>query len=169
MPVSIICDYCGKEFLLSPCYLKRNRKHRFCSRKCSAEFHKYGNTPEKWRGGHIGKSTGYLYINVDGKQISEHQLVMERHIGRKLKKGEVVHHINGNKLDNRIENLQLMTKSEHLSLHGKMRGIKEAECLICGQFKRIHARGLCATCYHRVLMKGELEKWPLNTSQNVQK
>lgn len=47
----------------------------------------------------------------------EHRKIMEEYLGRKLEKNEIVHHINGNKRDNRIENLQLMTLSEHSRLH----------------------------------------------------
>ena len=63
----------------------------------------------------------------NGKRIfiDEHRKIMEEHIGRKLNRYEVVHHINGNKKDNRIENLQLMTLSEHSRLHQK--GIKRSE------------------------------------------
>ena len=44
---------------------------------------------------------------------------MEEFLGRKLNKNECVHHINENKLDNNIENLQLLTRGEHSSLHRK--------------------------------------------------
>lgn len=47
----------------------------------------------------------------------QHVVIMEEYLGRRLTKSEVVHHINGCKDDNRIENLQLMTKSEHSRLH----------------------------------------------------
>lgn len=49
--------------------------------------------------------------------IMEHILIMENVIGRHLEKGEVIHHINRIRDDNRVENLQLMTVSEHMRLH----------------------------------------------------
>lgn len=52
----------------------------------------------------------------NGKYIREHRLVMEKYLGRYLKRGEVVHHKNHNRLDNRLENLELMTNS---TLHMK--------------------------------------------------
>ena len=75
-------------------------------------------------------STGWIhtginarYVCINGKEMLEHRFVMEQHIGRSLRSGEVVHHINEDRLDNRIENLQLMTKGEHATHHdtGKIR------------------------------------------------
>lgn len=47
----------------------------------------------------------------------EHRVLMELHLGRKLVKGEIVHHIDGNKHNNDLSNLKLMTQSEHIKSH----------------------------------------------------
>jgi hypothetical protein len=66
------------------------------------------------------KSSGYVeYTRGPHKGYSVHRVLMEEHIGRPLLPTEHVHHINGIKDDNRIENLQLMTINEHMSHHAK--------------------------------------------------
>lgn len=58
--------------------------------------------------------------SADG-YVMKHILVMERQIGRYLQPNEVVHHINHIRDDNRIENLMLMTKHDHMSMHMRER------------------------------------------------
>lgn len=59
------------------------------------------------------------YINSykDGKSERKHRIVAEKMLGRKLKKDEVVHHIDGNKRNNDESNLMIVTRSEHAKLH----------------------------------------------------
>ena len=85
----------------------------FCSDKCQKErmIQWYGLDDK----GRKRDKQGYVDILIDCKFVREHRYVFEKYLGRKLIKGEVIHHRNGNKSDNRLENLQLLTNSTHSS------------------------------------------------------
>lgn len=70
-----------------------------------------------WKGISL-KPNGYFEVTRgENKGRLLHRVVIEEHIGRKLKPTEIVHHKNENKTDNRIDNLQVMTRSEHTKMH----------------------------------------------------
>mgnify|MGYP001599405033 FL=1 len=115
------CLICEKKFYKSPYIsLKEwNNITRFCSVKCKCHWMSqnfYGNKIWNWKGGTI-TSRGYKSLSIRGKRILEHRLVMEKFLKRKLKTKEHVHHLNKNKLDNRIENLKLLTDKQHSQLN----------------------------------------------------
>ena len=59
----------------------------------------------------------YKTIQVDKKQVREHRYIMECFLGRKLGSDEIVHHKDGNKKNNSIENLEILSRSEHIKRH----------------------------------------------------
>lgn len=133
---------------------RKNQKNVYCSRVCSklnTQWQKYppptttqwkkGQKPhnylgpdQKWIKTRGGNCTSYYIVGGNGHPnsdsrgyIREHRLIMSNHIGRPLRNDEVVHHIDGNGLNNDISNLQLMTKKEHDSYHAKQKSINSKD------------------------------------------
>jgi hypothetical protein len=123
------CPTCKKRF-----YKKRNysrkywERQRYCSLICSKTWFERGTKPKgrgnrgkrgsenaNYRGGRIINKVGYVLVLLVGTNHYqyEHRKVMENFLGRKLKRNESIHHINGIRSDNNLENLLLMKKREH--------------------------------------------------------
>jgi len=89
------------------------------------------NSPQThphWKGGMVDES-GYVLIfspnhpvKTKRQYVLQHRLVMEKYLGRHLKAEEIVHHINGNKRDNRIENLEIFNRGSHCKHHNPRLG-----------------------------------------------
>jgi len=131
------CIDCGKEHWIAyHDYSKKNyRRCKACAAKAklSVPPHRIGPDHWNWGGGRLinnGKYKGYvdLWMNPNdplnimrGKRgyVLEHRLVMARHLGRPLLSSELVHHKNGIKTDNRIENLEITSNGKHSKDHHK--------------------------------------------------
>ncbi|SRR6266496_951856 len=126
-----ICCHCGCGTLITT-HDKYGRRHFY--KHGHRDRIKYPNPIIKgkdhynWKGGRSINSQGYVMVRCEGHprarksnryRVREHVLVMEKHLDRYLNQGEEVHHINGNKSDNRIENLQLTNRKEHMRNHVK--------------------------------------------------
>jgi hypothetical protein len=110
------CAGCGATFMEFPS--QRQTKRVYCSRDC---FYKYrpslkGANNPAYKGGTAVRD-GYVVERGVANPARQHKRVAEEMLGRKLESHEHVHHINGQKSDNRPENLMVLSPQHHLSLH----------------------------------------------------
>lgn len=99
--MAVKCLQCGVVFRTTS---GRSTNAKFCSSLC---YHRAQGTDNR----------AYLTITVGSKQVYQHRWLMEQHLGRLLLSTEHVHHINGNRRDNRIENLSVHSSRDHRRLH----------------------------------------------------
>ena len=147
MKFEICCDWCGKVFRRYP---SRIREHNFCSQRCSGYYSSKRQNPEgyafkdfsknsvrftqmnremnsgrmtpevrmKLRDAKLGTGKGGSYEKFFGRHT--HRVVAELMLGRPLKPGEVVHHIDRDRRNNRPENLMVFaSQAEHVKWHKK--------------------------------------------------
>ena len=139
--IKVNCENCGKEILRYECAIF---KHVFCSRECSksytskrmSEMNKRLNpsrmneeTKNKIRASRILSSDKKAYPKIKGRHL--HRIMAEKKLGRKLKPGEVVHHIDGDKQNYNPENLEILaSQKEHAKIHqknGKFKSMKRGD------------------------------------------
>ena len=138
--VSVICESCKTEYEITKQSFNR-KKTNFCRSCCSKSTQKgikrpqfSSNKSKRWNGGEYVSSDGYIMVKVSdsflesGRQLykRKHILIYESFLGREMitKKGgggEQIHHLDGDKQNNNIENLFLCSDSvDHRLLHGSL-------------------------------------------------
>lgn len=121
--IKLECDKCKVDYeMFFSAFKKSQTRHigKHLCLKCSnaREYKKIitGEDNKKFNGGI--SPNGYRRIYYDGKNTFEHRIMASKKIGRKLEKGENVHHINGNKLENSFENLYIFKNNkDHKKCH----------------------------------------------------
>ena len=143
-----ICRRCRDKNILIECACgcggirilrdKRGRQFAYINKQFHAMDFKSGKDNLRWRGGRRLNNKGYVLIYKPEHPLAhkvgcvlEHRWIMEQYLGRLLEPDEDVHHINGIKTDNRIENLQLLTHVGHtiMTLTGRKASLETKEKL----------------------------------------
>ena len=113
------CQQCGESFYV-PQY--RAVTAKFCSPSCTALAYPENTQKAQEKSPIVKRSRArakdfkpkyYKTIKVDGKWVREHRWLMEQHLGRKLERWEQVHHIDGNHLNNSLDNLEVLSNADH--------------------------------------------------------
>ena len=106
--INLNCEYCGTPIVRD----SHHRNKRFCTVQCAIKYRKEHMQRKGWV-----TDCGYKAFSIDGRTVLEHVMVAEKSLGRKLMRNEVVHHKDFNRLNNSIENLEVMTRGEHSRIH----------------------------------------------------
>jgi hypothetical protein len=116
-----VCQHCREPYFYQPGRtthgVERKRGTLYCSKECQASAISAAAADPEFVGYTRGRrrdSNGYIVRRRadGGADAKEHILVMEQSLGRKLLKGEQVHHVNGQRADNRPRNLELWNTSQ---------------------------------------------------------
>lgn len=149
-----------------------------------------GSKHWNWKGGRTYHTSGYVLIycpehpraKCNNGHVFEHILVMEKHLGRYLLEGEIIHHKNEIRDDNRIENLEMTNRIEHIKHHHTDKHIdtSDRQCHNCGsKTTAIHkadksrktpyphwrhlpwdkSHWYCGRCYHKERRKYSNIQW----------
>lgn len=110
----LACRFCGKTYYVKP---YRSNTAKYCSRSCLAKVHLPQFAEFRFKPTGLPPHRYRAIKTADGRYVREHRLVMEQKLGRKLTRDEHVHHLNGNGLDNRPENLIVISNAEHQKIH----------------------------------------------------
>lgn len=136
--MNLVCDYCGKGYTSYQC----GKYNHFCSIECrragaylmsqnitsedrerrskqiirvNKTMNNHGERRKRQAEKLRGRGSGKGYTKVNG--VHRHRVVAEKMLGRPLRRGEIVHHIDCDKKNDTPENLQVMTQSDHIRKH----------------------------------------------------
>jgi len=166
--IKIVCKVCNKEFNVYNYRINAKFCSKYCAYKYrqgkklsdiekrrkytddvreKIRFAKMEAKNPHWNGGRIKEKTGYILVlnhshpsRNNENYVREHRLIIEKHLGRYLSPIERVHHINGKKDDNHIENLiAFTTEAMHHRFHKNPVSVKENEIIFDGRISKFNS------------------------------